>query len=180
MNKPFCLLHSSFGCFWHCPCFGIPSAIGNHLPMFFLVASIQCQLSFSGGDCTVWPKPLLPLLLTAQAFYRWQLFVILAVAAMAVPTVPDLEGLATDWERCSEVREFVRVNNCLFSPAVRCVTAECNVACAEQNYYQLSPIARRVLMPDMSVGQVTVPGVAKQTFSSNFIIYIFCFAMFCL
>ncbi|CAK9018760.1 Uncharacterized protein SCF082_LOCUS14219 [Durusdinium trenchii] len=74
----------------------------------------------------------------------------------------DLDGLATEWESNKEVREFVRVKNCLFAPALRCAEPECNVACAERNYEQLAPLAKRLRLPDGHVGQVMVPHVARE------------------
>eukprot|EP00438_Fugacium_kawagutii_P028104 Skav207509 [mRNA] locus=scaffold7671:1493:3962:+ [translate_table: standard] len=66
----------------------------------------------------------------------------------------DLNGLASEWESDKQVREFVRVKNCLFAPALRCAAPECNVACAERNYDQLAPLAKRLRLPNGHVGQV--------------------------
>lgn len=76
----------------------------------------------------------------------------------------NLDGLALEWESNNGVREFVRVKNCLFAPALRCAEPECNVACGERNYEQLAPLAKRLRLPNGHVGQVMVPHVARESF----------------
>ena len=43
----------------------------------------------------------------------------------------NLDGLASEWEACVAVREFVRVKGCLIAPALRMVEPLCVVACGE-------------------------------------------------
>ena len=100
-------------------------------------------------------------------------------AAFATMTAADLSGLAKAWESDPEVREFMRVNQCLFRPAIRCAKPECNVRCGEQNFQALKPIAQRLRLPNGHVGQVMVPHLTRESFILNCIFYIFYFS-FCL
>ena len=86
-----------------------------------------------------------------------------AFATMAA----DLSGLAQAWESDAEMREYIRVNQCLFRPAIRCAKPECNVRCGEQNLQVLKPIAQRLRLPNGHVGQVMVPHLTRESFIFN-------------
>ena len=98
-----------------------------------------------------------------------------AFATMAA----DLRGLAQAWESDPEVREYMRVNQCLFRPAIRCAKPECNVRCGEQNVQVLKPVAQRLRLPTGHVGQVMVPHVTRESFILNgtFVFFLFTYLL---
>lgn len=97
--------------------------------------------------------------------------------AMAVDG-PCLDGLAEDWDAAPRVREHMRVRQFLFAPELRRDDVRCNVPCAERNYDALIPLAKRLSMPDGSLGQLRVPDLIHQNFVRLSLCNIFC-KMYC-
>lgn len=83
---------------------------------------------------------------------------------------PNLDGVMEEWEANVTLRDFMRAKKCLLAPAPRFLEPECNVACAEKNFDVLAPIAKRLRLPDGSVGQVVVPSIVKENFVLTWLI----------
>lgn len=75
-----------------------------------------------------------------------------------------------EWEANVTLSDFMRAKKCLLAPAPRFLEPECNVACAEKNFDVLAPIAKRLRLPDGSVGQVVVPSIVKENFVLTWLI----------
>ncbi len=95
---------------------------------------------------------------------------------LAVMGSPNLDGLMEEWEANTTLRDYMRAKKCLLAPAPRFLEPECNVACAEKNFDVMAPIAKRLRLPDGSVGQVLVPSIMKEKFVFNWLIL---FLVFC-
>lgn len=74
-----------------------------------------------------------------------------------LPAMYSLSGLADEWEDSQEVREHLRAKRCLFSPALQDEEVRATMACADRNHAVLKPLAKRLLTPEGTVGQLLVP-----------------------
>lgn len=90
----------------------------------------------------------------------------------------NLVGLANDWEGDPQIRELVRVKGSLFRPALRCAAPALTIACGEQNFQVLKPIASRLRLDGNHVGQVMVPHLVRESFILNGIIDFIVFVCF--
>ena len=89
-----------------------------------------------------------------------------------------LEGVSEEWEQSLEVRDRVRAHRSLFVPVPTSETVEISVACGEENYHVLKPLAKRLQQPDGTVGQLYIPDIKKQFFCRIFKILNMCVCLF--
>lgn len=80
---------------------------------------------------------------------------------------PSLEGVFLEWDASAMVREHMRVRRCLFACEARTPEPSSTIKCAERNFEVLKPLAKRLRMPDGTVGQIRVPDVTKQSFDQK-------------
>ena len=79
--------------------------------------------------------------------------------------IPSVEGVFKEWEASEEVRDHLRLTKTLFACEPRSNEAKCNVPCGERNFALLKPIAKRLRLPDDTVGQLRVPDISKEIFA---------------
>ena len=83
-------------------------------------------------------------------------------------TAPSLEGVFLEWDASEMVRDHMRVRRCLFACEARTSEPSSTIKCAEKNFEVLKPLAKRLRLPDGTVGQIRVPDVIKQSFDQTF------------
>ena len=85
--------------------------------------------------------------------------------AVGLPAMYSLSGLADESEDMQEVREHLRAKRYLFSPALQDEEVRATMACADRNHAVLKPLAKRLLTPEGTVGQLLVPELTRENFA---------------
>lgn len=93
--------------------------------------------------------------------------------------VPSLKDVFQEWDASEMVREHMRVRRCLFACEARTNEPSSTIKCAERNFEVLKPLAKRLRMPDGTVGQIKVPHVLTQSFDPKFTSSFFIYVWYC-
>lgn len=73
-----------------------------------------------------------------------------------------LDGVASEWESCADIRARVRNKNSFLAPALLHTKPVANIQCGEQNFHVLAPLAKRLLIGENEVGMHTVPDIQRE------------------